>query len=168
MKGFMIFGLAAWLVAGLAYGQIPVPDQPISNLQNGISPFAAAARAQQEQRRAAAIQQQHQADDRLYAVRARIAAHDCEGARTLALQGGDFLMAQQAGALCKPSTPLTAGASVSPSPSMMELGPVIDPDAASSPSHSLSTKRSRQLLKSTSHKSKHRSPPSKASSTTRP
>ena len=146
MKVSIVFGLTTWLMAGLAYGQAIVPDQPISNLQNGIAPFAAAVRAQQDQRRAAAIQEQHQADDRLYAVKARIAAHDCEGARTLALQGGDVLLAQQAGSLCEPLLPLPTRPPDASAASTMELGPVDDSESPSAPSHSLSTNRSRGAL----------------------
>ena len=167
MKALMICGLAIGLSAEVAHGQVTIPGQPIFNLQNGISPFAAAARAQQDQRRTAAIRQQRETDDRLYAVRSRIAAHDCEGARTLALQGGDVLLAQQAGALCQPSTPLTARASAAPPPSTMDLGPVIDPDAPVSP-HSQPIRRSRLIAKSAGHRLKHRFSPPKASPTSKP
>ena len=166
MKVLMICGLGIWFVAGIAHSQVTVPNEPVSNLQDGISPFAAAARAQQDQRQAAAIQQQHQADDRLYAVKARIAAHDCEGARTLALQGNDVLMAQQAEALCEPSMPEAARASASSAPSTMELGPVVDPDTPVIPSHNRpATKGIRQRFKTTSRKRKHLPPPPKAAPT---
>ena len=85
-----------------AYAQMGMPDQPLSNLQNGVSPMVAAARQQENDRIASVHQLEKSNDERAVAVRARLAEHDCAGARNITLQAHDVSLTNEVETLCSP------------------------------------------------------------------
>jgi hypothetical protein len=104
----MACALGGALVSGAAQAQAIVPDQPISNLREGISPQVEAVRRQHDQTQAAADRLNQSDQQRVIAIRLRLAEHDCSGARSLASQANDLSLSAQVETLCAPPAPTSS------------------------------------------------------------